>query len=844
MEQMESATPPPKTMTATTGLHVMCLDIVDRSGGRKRNISSPSIDRDEQHVATTERSSRRPSSGRSMIRVRAGNNAFSWNLGIAAAMAFVLTFHVLDGHVASLGRLLPVADAYELYDWNPTSGFSEDFPDGGDEEGNDEGSPVTVDNESKVIFYADDDNISEDMIDFDDDYVSGDATYSNGNVAGLADYNSGGGGANRGGNDGSGAAEAGSDGVITSNQNPNPPTPRPTRQPTTPRPTRRPRRRQTPSPTKVPTPSPTPDPTAEPTADPTEAPVGPDTIATDAPTEAPTTPSPTSSPTFSPTSLPTNTPTLAPTVTASASPSVTSSSSPSFVPTQAPTVAPTMSSQPSVAPTVPIPYTFAIQMTPFEITLTSMNDELDGEQLQIFNLFSDKQIEDTWLSRKLSTLSEEDAKLLSSDFVDIAFETVVTSQDLSDPIQESSTEQDGEMPNNTTDASYRTTDDTPAPTSSPTKTKKSKKKSTKKPKGTQSPTPSPTIDLDELEIDGDGGRIRRRAATKTTRQDQQEWQQKQRRGLQQEGDDIDHTSISTSTIRTLNVQQTKTAYVTLRGKSLRDSHPEIVPTANELDTAVQITYGTASSELVTVLKDFDVPEFDELHSVDFLHFFYPSTVGGVASAISGEQQVLSKGKKLSGGAIFGIFVASAIGAVLLGLAAVSLRRRKESKAHTKAASTKIKTLCSGYSDKMKARLLKRKKSKSQSPTASDLGADNFLEDQYDEAIFQYEMDSYISSLGLGGISGSFDMEPGYDSGKRGLGADGGRRKVRFQEDIPDETHLPTPTAHNRSIQSRPSNDASAGTNLDGVVYLCEKDEEQEQRSRISGEGVEGIFSTD
>ena len=600
-------------------------------------------------------------------------------------MAFVLTFHVLDRHVAGVERFLPTADAYELYDWNP-SGLSGDFIDDEDEEGGDEGSPVTVDSESKVIFYTDDDNISEDMIDFDDDYVSGDATYSNGNVAGLADYNSGGGGANRGGNDGGGAAEAGSDGVIISNQNPNPPTPRPTRQPTTPRPTRRPRRRQTPSPTKVPTLSPTPDPTADPTADPTEAPV-----ATDAPTGAPTTPSPTSSPTLSPTSLPTNTPTLAPTVTASASPSVTSSSSPSFVPTQAPTVAPTVSSQPSVAPTVPIPYTFAIQMTPFEITLTSMNDELDGEQLQIFNLFSDKQIEETWLSRKLSALSKEDAKMLSSDFVDIAFETVVTSQHLSAPIQESSPEQDDEVTNSTTNASYRTTNDTPAPTSSPTKTKKSKKKS----KGTQSPTTSPTVDLDELEFDGDGdmngdgGRKQRRAAIKTAQQDQQErkqqWQQQQRRRLQQEGDDIDHTSISTSTLRTLNVQQTKTAYVTLRGKSLRDSHPEIVPTANELDTAVQITYGTASSDLVTVLKDFDVPAFDELHSVDFLHFFYPSTVGGVASAISGEQEVLSSGKKLSGGAIFGVFVASTIGAVLLGLAAVRLRRKQESKAHTKAA---------------------------------------------------------------------------------------------------------------------------------------------------------------
>ena len=147
---------------------------------------------------------------------------------------------------------------------------------------------------------------------------------------------------------------------------------------------------------------------------------------------------------------------------------------------------------------------------------------------------------------------------------------------------------------------------------------------------------------------------------------------------------------------------------------------------------------------------------------------------------------------------------------------------------------------------MKARLSKKKKKKknSQSPTASDLGADNFLEDQYDEAIFQYEMDSYISSLGLGGISGSFDMEPGYDSGKKGSGADGAARKVRFQEDITDEAYLPTPTANNRSIQNRPSNDASAGTNLDGVVYLCENDDEQEPRSKISGEGVEGIFSTD
>lgn len=164
-------------------------------------------------------------------------------------------------------------------------------------------------------------------------------------------------------------------------------------------------------------------------------------------------------------------------------------------------------------------------------------------------------------------------------------------------------------------------------------------------------------------------------------------------------------------------------------------------------------------------------------------------------------------------------------------------------------SDKIKRLFSDYSNKVKNKMSKKKsRLSSKSPTASELGADNFLEDQYDEAVFQYEMDSYISSIGLGGVSGSFDgdMEPTtYEpSARYGSGGDGERRKVRFQEDYADSHGAPTPTAHNRSIQRWPSRDGSAGTNLDGVVYLCEKDEPQhyeEQRSTTS-QGVEGIFS--
>lgn len=155
-----------------------------------------------------------------------------------------------------------------------------------------------------------------------------------------------------------------------------------------------------------------------------------------------------------------------------------------------------------------------------------------------------------------------------------------------------------------------------------------------------------------------------------------------------------------------------------------------------------------------------------------------------------------------------------------------------------SCSNNIKRLGSAFSDKIKKGLGK-------SPTTSKRGGNNFLEDQNDEAIFQYEMDSYISSLGLGGISGSFDMEPAYDSSRRGrFGSEGGeRRKVRFQEDYADYHGAPTPTANNRSIQRWPSRDGSLGTNLDGVVYLCEKDEQQqyEQRSATS-QGVEGIFS--
>ena len=91
---------------------------------------------------------------------------------------------------------------------------------------------------------------------------------------------------------------------------------------------------------------------------------------------------------------------------------------------------------------------------------------------------------------------------------------------------------------------------------------------------------------------------------------------------------------------------------------------------NDLDTSVQITYGSKSPDLVAILRYYDLEAFDELHGIDFLHFFYPSTVGSVSSIIGGEQRPTQQGKSLSGGAKFGIFLATAVGAALLGLAVV------------------------------------------------------------------------------------------------------------------------------------------------------------------------------
>ena len=311
----------------------------------------------------------------------------------------------------------------------------------------------------------------------------------------------------------------------------------------------------------------------------------------------------------------------------------------------------------------PIPYTFTIQMTPFEITLTSMDDKLDGQQLQLFNLFSDKEIEQTWLSRKLKNLSEDDVTSLADGYVDISFKTVVTSQLLSAPLVASPptvdalAESSSNSNNAVDDEIYRQSGGDGSPKSS---------------KRAQTPTAAPTVDLDDLV------RGRRRMEVTDRRERQRQDQSQRNRALENNNkadDDIGHTSLSQSSItpaveHTLYLQQTKTAYITLRGEYLLHSQPEIIPTLNDLDTSVQITYGSKSPDLVAILRYYDLEAFDELHGIDFLHFFYPSTVGSVSSIIGGEQRPTQQGKSLSGGAKFGIFLATAVGAALLGLAVV------------------------------------------------------------------------------------------------------------------------------------------------------------------------------
>ena len=600
-------------------------------------------------------------------RAHRANRSSSMKSFVVGIVACILMWGSLDTDSSGSGLAflqLPVADAYELYNWNPDS-LSEDMA----QDVNDvvplsppaavaeavmappQGTPR---NQNYQVYVDDDDNISEEDIRYDDDYVSGDATYTNEHVAGAASLYR-------------GETDGGAGPSITDPNYRDVPSPRPTRNPT--------RRPPTPRPTRRPRPQPTPSPTASPTAEPTGAPVP---EPTDPPVDASAVVDPRP---FPPSKAPTYPPT------------------PAFLPTLTPTAPPTISPEPTASPTAPIPYTFTIQMTPFEITLTSMDGKLDGQQLQIFNLFSDKEIEQTWLSRKLGNLNEDDAKSLTDGYVDISFKTVVTSQLLSAPIVASSTtvEESAEStePNGAVDdESYRQSDGegaTSMPSSSPPTTEDTLTiKSSKSSKGARTPTAAPTVDLDDLV------RGRRRTTTATVagrherqRQWQREFHPQRKRALKNKDtdnnnmaeDDIDHTSISpTSTTpaveHTLYLQQTKTAFVTVRGEYLLKSQPDIIPTLNELDTAVQITYGSESPNLVTVLKNYDLEAFDEMHAIDFLHFFYPSTVGGVSSIIEG-QEPIQQGRTLNGGAKFGIFLASAVGAALLGLAVVRVRRNGE-----------------------------------------------------------------------------------------------------------------------------------------------------------------------
>ena len=567
-------------------------------------------------------------------RVDTANCSSSIKSIVVGIVACVLMWGALDTDSSGGGLAflqLPVADAYELYSWDPDAlSGSEDMPPDNNNDVVPLSPPVAVTeavmappqgtprNQNYHVYIDDDDNISEEDIRYDDDYVSGDATYTNEHVAGAA---------SRGETDG---------GAGPSITNPNyrgVPSPRPTRNPTrrppTPRPTRRPRPPPTPRPTRRPRPPPTPSPTVSPTAEPTDAPV----------------PKPTKNPT------------------------------PALLPTLTPTA-------PTASPTAPIPYTFTIQMTPFEITLTSMDGKLDGQQLQMFNLFSDKEIEQTWLSRKLGNLSEDDAKSLTDGYVDISFKSVVTSQLLSAPIVASSS---------TTEESFRQSDGGGATSMPPTTEDTLTIKSSKSTKGSKTPTAAPTMDLDGLV------RRRRRTTTATVasqQERQRQWQREfhsQRKRALKNNDDIDHTSIAPTSAtpameHTLYLQQTKTAFVTVRGEYLLKSQPDIIPTLSELDTAVQITYGSESPNLVTVLRDYDLEAFDELHAIDFLHFFYPSTVGGVSSIKKGKKPI-QQGRTLNGGAKFGIFLATVVGSALLGLAAVRASTSGDEEEHYKSKST-------------------------------------------------------------------------------------------------------------------------------------------------------------
>ena len=532
---------------------------------------------------------------------------------VVGIIACVYMWGALDRDCCGGGRpllslLVPVADAHDLDDdyWDP-NGLSGDTSPGNDVAAHVHAQQATAANPPQQATPRNRGSSYRAYVDDDDSISEEDIWYDDDYVSGDATYTNehvAGEAAFHRGENDCGAGPS----IVDSNYR-GVPSPRPTRNPTptppTPRPTRRPRPRPTPSPTK----SHTLEPTESHTLEPTE----------DAPVPKPTDP-----------------------------------------PVDGSSV------QGSTPP--PIPYTFTIQMTPFEITLTSMDDELDGQQLQLFNLFSDKEIEQTWLSRKLENLSEDDVTSLADGYVDISFKTVVTSQLLSAPLVASSP---------TVDVSPESSSNSNAAAGEEIYRRSGGgDRSPKSPKGAQTPTAAPTVDLDDLV------RGRRRMEITDRRERQRQGQSQRNRTLNNNNnnnnkadDDIDHTSLSQSSItpaveHTLYLQQTKTAYITLRGEYLLHSQPEIIPTLSDLDTAVQITYGSKSPDLVTVLQDYDLDAFDELHGIDFLHFFYPSTVGSVSSIIGGEQMPTQQGKSLSGGAKFGIFLATAVGAALLGLAVV------------------------------------------------------------------------------------------------------------------------------------------------------------------------------
>ena len=513
-------------------------------------------------------------------------------------------------------------------------------------------------------------------------------------------------------------------------------------------------------------------------------------------------------------------------------------------PTRRPTIRPPPTSSPTPEPTVPEPYTFKVDMTPFEISLTSM----DINQLTIFNLFSDKHINDVWLAQKLAMLNEEDAFGLDQAFVEIAFETDILSY-MAVGSEKGRLDEDILAPGDWL-ASVETEEAYSNPAQAPTRRGEKNKKKIPTFQPSFEPTFEPTSEPNKRkQKEGKkekGGKVNKKdkrpsssptfypTSEPTYEPTYEPTRRKKNKGKQKNNSEAEDELTEDHIVVTVEVKkakgkiknqeevqgpgdvrrrelysasttilfQKKTAYVTVKGKHIMKHRSKIIPTQDELEAAVKTVFGKRSTYLISELQDYDYGSFSDLSQVSFENFAFPGNRASstIAAATKG-QKGGPRGKVGSGrsaGAVFGTVFGWTLAACAVLFAMAYIQRKKASAAS--APSPKTKNGLETFSEKMKLSAKADERSRMVgmspiSPSRSEFRADTFLGDQYDEAMFQYEVDSYISSLGLGGVS--FDEGPGWGENERGA-VENGRRRVRFEHDQPqhNENYPGTPRRSN------------------------------------------------